>query len=133
MAAARAWALHDSVSARDRQQSWFGRSTRPGRTGRAIIGDARYEIRHLTERYDLIIHDCFTGGSEPAHLLTVETLAQLRGLLTEHGILALNFVAFSQRHQAALASVARTLQQVLPRQQVFVSDPGRDFRSDRRG
>jgi hypothetical protein len=31
-------------------------------TGKAIVGDARYEIRHLTGNYDLIIHDCFTGG-----------------------------------------------------------------------
>jgi spermidine synthase len=97
-------------------------------TGKAIVGDARYEIRHLTGPYDLIIHDCFTGGSEPAHLLTVETLTQLRGLLAERGILALNFVSFSQAgNNAALASVAKTIAQVLPQQTVFVSDPGRDF------
>ncbi len=97
-------------------------------TGQAIVGDARYEIRHLQGPYDLIIHDCFTGGSEPAHLLTTETLAQLRGLLSEQGILALNFVAFSHgQHNTALASVARTIAQVFPQQSVFVSDPGRDF------
>lgn len=97
-------------------------------TGLATVGDARYEIRHLKGPYDLIIHDCFTGGSEPAHLLTVETLAQLRGLLSEHGLLALNFVAFSQSGQnTALASVARTIAQVFPHQSVFVSEPGKDF------
>ncbi len=97
-------------------------------TGRAIVGDARYEIRHLQGPYDLIIHDCFTGGSEPAHLLTVETLTQLRGLLSEQGILALNFVAFSHgEHNIALASVARTVAEVFPQQSVFVSEPGRDF------
>ena len=37
-------------------------------TGQAIVGDARYEFRRLTGPYDLIIHDCFTGGSEPALL-----------------------------------------------------------------
>jgi len=97
-------------------------------TGQAIVGDARYEIRHLQGPYDLIIHDCFTGGSEPAHLLTTETLAQLHGLLSEQGILALNFVAFSQGGQnKSLASVSRTIAQVFPQQSVFVSDPGRDF------
>ncbi len=97
-------------------------------TGRAIVGDARYEIRHLTGPYDLIIHDCFTGGSEPAHLLTVETLKQLRGLLSEQGILALNFVAFAQGGKnPALASVARTLAQVYPQQTVFISEPDDDF------
>jgi len=97
-------------------------------TGQAIVGDARYEIRHLSGKYDLIIHDCFTGGSEPAHLLTVETLKQLRSLLADNGILALNFVAFSQgEHNIALASVGRTIEQVFPQQAVFVSEPGKDF------
>jgi spermidine synthase len=97
-------------------------------TGRATVGDARYEIRHLKGPYDLIIHDCFTGGSEPAHLLTVETLSQLRGLLSARGMLALNFVAFSRsEHGAALASVARTVGAVFPHHQVFVSKPGKDF------
>jgi spermidine synthase len=96
-------------------------------TGQAIVGDARYEIRHLRGPYDLIIHDCFTGGSEPAHLLTVETLAQLRGLLSEHGILALNFVSFAHPHNPALASVAKTVGQVFPHFKVFISEPGDDF------
>ncbi|MGH8583740.1 MAG: fused MFS/spermidine synthase [Gammaproteobacteria bacterium] len=97
-------------------------------SGRALVGDARYEIRRLRGPYDLIIHDCFTGGSEPAHLLTVEALSQLRNLLSVQGILALNFVAFSQgEHTSALASVGRTIAQVFPHHSVFISDPGRDF------
>ncbi len=97
-------------------------------TGRTIIGDARYEVRQLKGPYDLIILDVFTGGSEPTHLLTVEFLAQLRQLLADQGILALNFVSFLENGQnAALASVAKTLAQVFPHQQVFISDPGTDF------
>jgi spermidine synthase len=97
-------------------------------TGKAIIGDARYEIRRLQGKYDLIIHDCFTGGTEPAHLLTVEVLEQLHSLLTEQGILAVNFVAFSsQDKNMALASVSKTIAQVFPQQTVFVSEPGKDF------
>ncbi len=96
-------------------------------TGKAIVGDGRYEIRRLQGPYDLIIHDCFTGGSEPAHLLTVETLTQLRGLLSEQGVLALNFVSFANGQQTALASVAKTIGQVFPQQTTFISDPGRDF------
>lgn len=96
--------------------------------GLAIVGDARYEIRHLTGQYDLIIHDCFTGGSEPSHLLTVETLQQLKGLLAPEGILALNFVAFGQGEgQKALASVSKTVAQVFTNQSLFVSEPGEDF------
>lgn len=97
-------------------------------TGKAIVGDARYQIRHLEGPYDLIIHDCFTGGAEPAHLLTVETLQQLRSLMTDKGILALNFVSFLQNGQnKALASVARTIAKVFPHYSVFISEPGEDF------
>ncbi|MGH8565837.1 MAG: fused MFS/spermidine synthase [Gammaproteobacteria bacterium] len=97
-------------------------------TGEAIVGDARYEIRRLKGPYDLIIHDCFTGGSEPVHLLTVETLSQLRGLLSDRGILALNFVAFLQGgRNATLTSVSRTIAEVFPHHSVFIAEPGRDF------
>ncbi len=97
-------------------------------TGKAIVGDARYEIRHLKGNYDLIIHDCFTGGSEPAHLLTVETLQRLQKLMTDDGILAINFVSFLQNGQnKALASVAQTVSQVFPHYSVFISEPGEDF------
>lgn len=97
-------------------------------TGRRIIGDARYEVRQLKGSYDLIILDVFTGGSEPTHLLTVEAIAQLRDLLTDQGILALNFVAFYDNgRNPALASVAKTLTQVFPHQRVFISDPNENF------
>jgi len=97
-------------------------------SGEVIVGDGRYEIRRLKGPYDLIIHDCFTGGSEPAHLLTVETLAQLKGLLSEQGILAVNFVAFAEgEHSDALASVAKTVTAVFPEQLTFVSEPGKNF------
>ncbi|MFZ1851549.1 MAG: fused MFS/spermidine synthase [Nitrosomonas sp.] len=96
--------------------------------GKTIIGDARYEIRQLQGPYDFIILDVFTGGSEPAHLLTVETLQQLNRLLAKRGMLALNFVSFSDNGQnAALNSVAKTLAQVFPHQQVFASNLGDDF------
>ena len=97
-------------------------------TGKAIIGDARYEIRKLQGLYDLIIMDIFTGGSEPVHLLTVETMQQLQKLLTVRGILALNFVAFYEEGKnPALASVAKTLAQVFPYQKTLISEPGREF------
>src|SRR5699024_4014557 len=97
-------------------------------TGQNIIGDARYQTRRLKKPYDLIILDCFTGGSEPAYLLTVETLAQLHSLLNDQGILALNFVAFSENGEnTALASVAKTLAQVFSHQVVFIAEPGKDF------
>ena len=70
-------------------------------TGDFIVGDARYEIKRLNKRYDFIIHDCFTGGSEPTHLLSVEMLRELRALLDEQGILALNYVGFTKGEGSA--------------------------------
>lgn len=97
-------------------------------SGKAVIGDARYEIRHLTGQYDLIIHDCFTGGSEPSHLLTIETLQQLKGLLAPDGMLALNFVAFGEGEgQRGLASVSKTLNKVFANQSLYISEPGEAF------
>lgn len=97
-------------------------------TGRALVGDARYEIRRLEQEYDLIIMDVFTGGAEPVHLLTVETLQQLEGLLSERGLLAFNFVSFFDGGaNPALASVSRTLSSVFAQQQVFMSSPGEEF------
>lgn len=92
-------------------------------TGDFIVGDARYEITKLRKRYDLIVHDCFTGGTEPVHLLTREMLSDLRGLLTEKGMLALNYVGFTRGEgTAAVASVHKTLKRVLPHVRVFVTE-----------
>ncbi len=96
-------------------------------TGDFIVGDARYEIHKLKKHYDFIIHDCFTGGSEPTHLLTVEMLRDLRGLLNDRGILALNYAGFSQGEGSdAVASVYKTLKQVLPNIRIFVTEK-KDF------
>lgn len=97
-------------------------------TGQTLIGDARYEIRKLTSSYDLIILDVFTGGSEPVHLLTQETLEQIKTLLSPNGLLALNFVAFFEKGQnTALASVAKTLSRAFTHQLVFISEPDSEF------
>lgn len=97
-------------------------------TGDVLIGDGRYVIRQLSGPYDLIVLDCFTGGSEPTHLLTVEALQSVAGLLSVRGVVSLNFVAFGDGgRNRALASVARTLLAVFPQQQVYVSEPGEDF------
>ncbi|MDR4517546.1 MAG: fused MFS/spermidine synthase [Nitrosomonas sp.] len=97
-------------------------------TGKTIIGDARYEIRKLKGPYDLIIMDVFTGGSEPAHLLTVESMRQLQSLLSNNGIVALNFVSFLENGKnVALASVSKTLARVFPHQLSLIAEPDRDF------
>lgn len=97
-------------------------------TGTTLIGDGRYFIRKIEGPYDLIIHDCFTGGSEPTHLLTVETLTLLRDKLSDGGMLALNFVGMLDRpDHAALASVSRTFSAVFPVVSLYQSEPGESF------
>lgn len=93
--------------------------------GKFLVGDGRYEIRQLDKPYDLIIHDCFTGGSEPTHLLTIEMMRQLSGMLTDGGLLALNYVGYREGEGSeAVASVYATLRQVFPFIRVFVTDKG---------
>lgn len=94
-------------------------------TGQFLVGDARYEVRRLTHRYDVIIHDCFTGGSEPTHLLSREMLSELHRLLNDRGILALNYVGFtSGEGSEAVAAVHRTLKSLFPYVRVFITVKG---------
>lgn len=97
-------------------------------TGDVIVGDARYQINHLTKTYDFIIHDCFTGGAEPIHLLSVEMFQKLKERLNPGGILALNFVGLTtEGDQAPVEAVAKTLDQVFPYRRTFGSDPSATF------
>jgi spermidine synthase len=92
-------------------------------TGLFLVGDARYEIRRLDRRYDLIVHDCFTGGAEPTHLLAREMLSELQILLNDGGILALNYVGFTHGEGSdAVAAVYRTLKSLFPHLRVFVTE-----------
>jgi len=97
-------------------------------TGAFLIGDGRYVVRNLRKHYDFIIHDCFTGGAEPIHMLTREMFAQLRELLADDGVLAVNFVGFQRGEGSeAVASLSRTLAGLFPVQRVFVTLPQSDF------
>jgi spermidine synthase len=97
-------------------------------TGDLIIGDARYQVTKLDKQYDMIIHDCFTGGTEPIHLLSLEMLQTLKSLLKDNGILALNMVGFLEgTDQLAVKTVARTLDAVFSSRRAFVSSPGKNF------
>jgi len=80
--------------------------------GKFIIGDARYQVRQLHKKYDFIIHDCFTGGTDPAYLLTREMFQDLRSRLKPGGILALNLVGFLRGEESnGTIVISRTLKQ----------------------
>ncbi|RMD42857.1 hypothetical protein DV735_g2273, partial [Chaetothyriales sp. CBS 134920] len=62
------------------------------------LGDAVAAIkanvnRNQTKIFTHIIHDVFTGGTEPAELFTLEFLSGLRDLMTDDGVIAINYAA----------------------------------------
>jgi spermidine synthase len=93
-------------------------------TGTTHIEDARTLIRTTNTRYDLIVHDTFTGGSTPEHLLSAEVLRQLHQLLRSNGVLALNMVGFQRGPNAgATWAVARTLRAEFPVVRAYRDSP----------
>jgi SAM-dependent methyltransferase len=82
-------------------------------TGDVHVEDARAFLRHTNHRYDLIVHDTFTGGTTPEHLLSLEVLQRAHALLRPNGVFALNFVGYYEGEDAeASFAVARTVRAV---------------------
>jgi predicted membrane-bound spermidine synthase len=99
--------------------------------GDLVVGDARYELRRLSKRYDIIVHDCFTGGEMPWHLFSAETLRTLRAHLADDGILALNFFGLREgRKVDPLSVVAATLDAEFAHRLTLAPAPGEEL-SDR--
>jgi SAM-dependent methyltransferase len=88
--------------------------------GDVYVEDARTFLGRIDRRYDLIVHDTFTGGSTPEHLLSLEVVQRLRDILRPGGVLALNFVGYQRGPKAGASwAVARTLRAVFPTVRVF--------------
>ncbi len=89
-------------------------------SGRTYVEDARTFLARTERRYDLVVHDTFTGGTTPEHLLSIEVVRRIRDVLRPGGVLVLNLVGFHDgpRSEATLA-VARTLRAVFARVRVF--------------
>ncbi len=97
-------------------------------TGKILIGDGRYQIKKLPNNYDFIIHDCFTGGAEPYYMLSTEMISELKKKLSPGGILAVNFLSFTDPHRLRpVQSIARTLDQSFAHRRTFVAIPGEIF------
>jgi spermidine synthase len=95
---------------------YFGFRTR----GRVYEEDARTFLSHTTNRYDLIVHDTFTGGTTPEHLLSLEVIRRMRDLIRPGGVFVLNFVGYQSGPKAEASwAVARTLRAVFPNVRAF--------------
>jgi spermidine synthase len=89
-------------------------------SGQVYEEDARTYLQHTQERYDLVVHDTFTGGTTPEHLLSLEVLQRIHALLRPGGVLALNFIGYHAGEQAeASFAVARTIDAVFANVRVF--------------
>lgn len=87
---------------------------------RVIIGDARTETSRLTEKYDVIVLDAFSGDSPPFHLLTREAFADLKKRLAPEGLVVANIVGgVSGEASRVASSIAATMESVFGNTQVF--------------
>ena len=94
--------------------------------GDVFAEDARTLIRRLDRRYDFIVHDAFTGGAVPEHLLSLEVLQRLKALLVPGGVLCLNIVgAAAGPLSASTRAVNATVRAVFPHVRAFRDGPDR--------
>ncbi|HYG44310.1 MAG TPA: fused MFS/spermidine synthase [Bordetella sp.] len=70
--------------------------------GRAYIEQAHREGKH----YDMVMLDAFDVDYIPAHLMTVEFLQHVRGILAPHGVVVANTFTNSQLYERESATYA---------------------------
>lgn len=93
-------------------------------TGETHVEDARTFIRAQRKQYDFVIHDAFTGGAVPEHLLSLEVLQRIREILVPNGVLALNVVgAASGALSESTRAIHRTVRSAFPHVRTFRDGP----------
>jgi spermidine synthase len=87
---------------------------------KVIIGDARTETTKLTDKYDVIVLDAFSGDTPPFHLLTQEAFVDLKERLATNGLVIGNIVGSSAgAGSRVVSSVFKTMEQVFGKMLVF--------------
>lgn len=87
---------------------------------KVIIGDARTETLKLTDKYEVIVLDAFSGDSPPFHLLTREALSHLQARLAPDGLVVANIVGGTSGTAARLvSSVMATMENVFGKTTAF--------------
>jgi len=69
------------------------------------------------ELFDIIVHDCFSGGGVPQHIFTVEFWEDLKAIISPEGVVAVNFAG----HLGSNASraILVTLQKIFAQCRAF--------------
>ncbi|KAF8511513.1 S-adenosyl-L-methionine-dependent methyltransferase [Gautieria morchelliformis] len=80
------------------------------------IADAREWVHDhafpaAQNKFDYIVHDCFSGGSVPGHIYTLEFWEELKGMVKSDGVVAVNFVGRlgSEPARAVFLTLQKTL------------------------
>ncbi|WP_445148442.1 fused MFS/spermidine synthase [Baekduia sp. Peel2402] len=82
---------------------------------RAVVGDARAEMRHLpTASADVVVGDAFSGFTVPWQLLTREWLAEVKRVLKPGGLYAINIIDYEKMDlaRAEVATLRRAFRDV---------------------
>ncbi|KAJ3552199.1 hypothetical protein NM688_g4274 [Phlebia brevispora] len=69
------------------------------------------------ETFDIVIHDCFSGGGVPSHLFTVAFWEELKKIMKPEGVVAVNFAGKLLSNSGR--SIVITLQSVFPQCRAF--------------
>ncbi|MDX3895850.1 MULTISPECIES: spermidine synthase [Pusillimonas] len=88
-------------------QAYFG--YRPGPRQRVFVEDGREFVERARREgaaYDMVMLDAFDIDYIPAHLLTVEFLEQVKGILSSRGVLVANSFARSRMYDRESATYA---------------------------
>lgn len=85
------------------------------------IMDGRAYIRQCEKKYDLVVFDVATGGSQPFHLFTQEMFEETARILNPDGVVAINYIGFPQGERDFLArAVFATVTSVFPESRTFI-------------
>jgi spermidine synthase len=56
---------------------------------RVVVAEKRRQIEHSNaDKYDYVVHDCFSGGGVPAHLFTLQFWEDLKAIMNPGGVVA---------------------------------------------
>lgn len=73
-----------------------------------IVDDARKIIRKSNKKYDIIVFDVFRGESPPTHVLTIESLKDLKKNMKPDGLVLINYIGNVEERGAAAKAIIKT-------------------------
>jgi spermidine synthase len=71
---------------------------------------AKIDAGHNEILFDIVVHDCFSGGGVPEHMYTMEFWSDLKAAMQPHGLLVIVRPFNYPSHDYALIFITRTMQ-----------------------